>query len=311
MKKDFISAADYSREELLSLFELTKRLKEMTKRKEFPHVLKNHVAALVFEKPSLRTRVTFETAMYHLGGNAIFLSQQNIGVGKRETIEDIAKNLSRWVDIIIARTYAHSTVTGLAKHGNVPVVNALSDLEHPCQTYGDFFTIYEIGKLNSNTTFAYIGDGNNVCNSLLLTGATLGINVIISTPSQYKPDHSIWDKALEIAKNTGAVVQWIEDPKKAVENADFIYTDVWASMGQEKEAEERKKIFFPYQVNSELLSNAKKDYKIMHCLPAHRGEEITDEVIDGPHSIVLDEAENRLHIQKAIILNLLKPEAIV
>ena len=311
MKKDFISAADYNKEEILSLFGLTKRLKEMTKKGEFPHILKNNVAALVFEKPSLRTRVTFETAMYHLGGNAIFLSQQNIGVGKRETIKDIAKNLSRWVNIIIARTYSHSTVTTLADYGTVPVINALSDIEHPCQTYGDFFTIYEMSRLNSNTILTYIGDGNNVCNSLLLTASILGINMIVSTPLVHKPDQNIWNKAVEIAKTSGATIQWIENPAEAVKNADFIYTDVWASMGQEDEAEQRKKIFLHYQVNTELLSNAKKDYKIMHCLPAHRGEEITDEVIDGSHSIVIDEAENRLHIQKAIILNLLKPEVLI
>ena len=284
----------------------------MVKKGEFPHILKNHVAALVFEKPSLRTRVTFETAMYHLGGNSIFLSQENIGVGKREAVKDIARNLSRWVNIIIARTFSHRTVENLAEFGTVPVINALSDLEHPCQTYGDYFTIYEMGKLNSNTTLAYIGDGNNVCHSLLLTGAILGINVVISTPEDFKPEEEIWEKAINISKNSGAKIEWTPSPQEAVENADFIYTDVWASMGQEHEAEMRRKVFMPYQVNRELLNHVKKgDFKIMHCLPAHRGEEITDEVIDGPHSIVIEQAENRLHIQKAIILNLLKPDAMV
>ncbi|MCS7257845.1 MAG: ornithine carbamoyltransferase, partial [candidate division WOR-3 bacterium] len=261
--------------------------------------------ALIFEKPSLRTRVTFELAITQLGGVPIYLTQSDIGLGKREAISDIARNLSRWVNGIIARTYAHKTLLELAQYSTISVINALSDLEHPCQALADFLTIYEKrGKLEG-TKLAWVGDGNNVCHSLMLGAALLGMTMKIATPKGYEPNPSILTKAQEYAIRNNAKLIITNDPKEAVKDSEFIYTDTWISMGQEAEVDIRRQIFRPFQVNKELLSYAPHNYYIMHCLPAHRGEEITDEVLDGPHSIVLDQAENRLHVQRAVLFLLL------
>ncbi|MEO0206192.1 MAG: ornithine carbamoyltransferase [candidate division WOR-3 bacterium] len=295
MKRDLTSIFDLTREEIYQIFDITRELKEKQKKRIEHKLLKDKTLAMIFEKPSLRTRVTFETGMTQLGGHAIYLAPADIQLGKRETVKDVAKNLSRWVDIIMARVFSHNHIRELADNASVPVINGLCDLEHPCQILCDLFTVIEKkGDLNK-ITLAYIGDGNNVCNSFVAASALLGFKMNIATPDGYEP----YKEYLKKAKN----VKRTNNPAEAVKDADVIYTDVWASMGQESEAEQRKKIFKPFQLNSELLRNAKKtDYIVMHCLPAHRGEEITDEVIDGSHSIVFDQAENRLHIQKGIMV---------
>uniref|UniRef100_A0A7V1EIZ2 Ornithine carbamoyltransferase n=1 Tax=candidate division WOR-3 bacterium TaxID=2052148 RepID=A0A7V1EIZ2_UNCW3 len=299
MKRDLTSIFDLTRDEIYKIFEITRDLKEKQKRGVEHKLLKDRTLAMIFEKPSLRTRVTFETGMTQLGGHAIYLAPADIQLGKREAVKDVAKNLSRWVDIIMARVFSHKTIKELAENADIPVINGLCDLEHPCQILCDLFTVIEKkGDLNK-ITLAYIGDGNNVCNSFIAASALLDFKLNVATPDGYKPSKEY----MERAKN----LKWTDNPIDAVKDADVIYTDVWASMGQEAETEQRKKIFKSYQLNSKLLENAqKKDYIIMHCLPAHRGEEITDEVIDGPHSIVFDQAENRLHIQKGIMVFLCK-----
>ncbi len=299
MKRDLTSIFDLTRDEIYKIFEITRDLKEKQKKGVEHKLLKDKTLAMIFEKPSLRTRVTFETGMTQLGGHAIYLAPADIQLGKRESVKDVAKNLSRWVDIIMARVFSHKTIKELAENADVPVINGLCDLEHPCQILCDLFTVIEKkGELNK-ITLAYIGDGNNVCNSFVAASTLLDFKLNVATPDGYKPSKEY----MERAKN----LEWTDNPIDAVKDADVIYTDVWASMGQEAEAEQRKKIFKPYQLNSTLLENTqKKDYIIMHCLPAHRGEEITDEVIDGPHSIVFDQAENRLHIQKGIMVFLCK-----
>ncbi|UCD06318.1 MAG: ornithine carbamoyltransferase [candidate division WOR-3 bacterium] len=294
MKRDFITMFDLKKEEIHQIFELAKTLKNSQKKGVEHRILKYKTLAMVFEKPSLRTRVTFETGMTQLGGHAIYLAPSDIQLGKRETVPDAAKNLSRWVDIVMARVFAHKTVDDLAKNATIPVINGLSDLEHPCQIMADLFTIVEKKESLENITLAYIGDGNNVCNSFMAASNILGLRLKIATPAGYEPNKNYIAKAKYTALTN--------DPRAAVKDADIVYTDVWASMGQEKEAAQRKEVFAPFQVNAELMKHAKEDTLVMHCLPAHRGEEITDEVIDGPHSIVFDEAENRLHIQKAIMV---------
>jgi ornithine carbamoyltransferase len=294
MKRDFVTMSDLNRDEIFEIFELTRKLKESQKKGIEHRILKDKTLAMVFEKPSLRTRVTFETGMTQLGGHAIYLAPADIQLGKRETVTDAAKNLSRWVNIIMARVFAHTTVEDLADKSTIPVINGLSDLEHPCQIMADLFTVLEKRESLDHTTIAYIGDGNNVCNSFVSASTILEFKLNIATPAGYEPDRDYTSRAKHVALTN--------DAKVAVADADIIYTDVWASMGQEQESEKRKEIFASFQINSELLKNSKKDYLVMHCLPAHRGEEITDEVIDGPHSIVFDEAENRLHIQKAIMV---------
>jgi ornithine carbamoyltransferase len=241
--------------------------------------------------------------MTQLGGHGIFLEML---LGKRESTPDIARNINRWVDLIMARTFAHKSVTDMAEHTDIPVINALSDLEHPCQILADFMTILEHKKKLKGLKLAYIGDGNNVCNSLLLAAATMGMHMTVGCPQGYDPDKSVWDKSQELAAKSKCALQILRDPREAVKNADIIYTDVWASMGQETEKELRARIFAPYQVNQQLVDAARKDVMVLHCLPAHRGDEITDEVLDGPHSQVLDEAENRMHVQKAVMVTLYK-----
>jgi ornithine carbamoyltransferase len=305
MKKDLVSVTDLTREEILELFRCAKDQKRKFKEGKGEKPLSDKTLAMIFEKPSLRTRVTFETAMTQLGGHAIYLAPSDIGLGKRESVPDVAKNLSRWVDGIMARTFAHQTVADLAKNASIPVVNALSDQEHPCQILADFFTIYERQRHLDRIKLTYIGDGNNVCNSLLLAAGLLGTQMTVACPRGYEPSEEVLSLAKRLARESRARIEVLRVPEEAVEGADVVYTDVWASMGQEAEAARRAKVFARYQVNEKLLSNAKEDVMVMHCLPAHRGLEITDEVLDGPNSIVLDEAENRLHIQKAIMVKLM------
>jgi ornithine carbamoyltransferase len=243
--------------------------------------------------------------MHNLSGSATYLSQADIGLGKRESVADVARNLSLWINGISARTFSHRTVLELSTYSHVPVINALSDLEHPCQALADFLTIYDkLGRLEG-VNLAWIGDGNNVCNSLVLGAAILGINMKIATPKDYEPKSMIINQALNIAKKNKAKIIVTNEPIEAVKDSEFIYTDTWTSMGQETEADKRKAVFGKFQVNAKLLANAPRSYSIMHCLPAHRGEEITDDVLDGPHSIILNQAENRLHIQRAILTTLL------
>lgn len=298
MKRDFISMFNLNKKEIYEIFDLTKKLKESQKKGVAHKIFQEKTLAMIFEKPSLRTRVTFETGMTQLGGHAIYLAPADIKLGTRESVPDAARNLSRWVDLIVARVFGHKTVVDLAQYATIPVINGLSDLEHPCQIMCDLFTIIEKRGALESTTIAYIGDGNNVCNSFIAASSLLGFTLNIATPKGYEPNNDYLTKV-----KTATLT---DDPKEAVTDADIIYTDVWASMGQENELEQRKKTFMPYQLNKELLKSAKKDYQIMHCMPAHRGEEITDAVIDGPASIVFDQAENRLHIQKGIMVWLSK-----
>jgi ornithine carbamoyltransferase len=269
-------------------------------------LLKGKVLAMIFEKPSLRTRVTFETGMAQLGGHTIYLSPQDIQLGKRESVPDVARNLSRWINCIMARTFSHDTVSVLAEHATVPVINALSDREHPCQILADFFTILEHKGSLKNLRVSYVGDSNNVCNSMILFAAVYGIRIMVASPKGYEPAQDILQQA-DAIKREGYEIGISNNPKSAAKDADVLYTDVWASMGQETERKERLEVFRDFQLNADLLSAAKDDVIVLHCLPAHRGEEITDEVIDGPHSVVLDEAENRLHTEKALLVKLLTP----
>jgi len=306
MFEDFISIHDLSIYEFNQILELTEQIK--TNPQRFQNELKNKILAMIFQKPSLRTRVTFEVGMLQLGGEAIYLSPSDIQMGARETPYDVGKNLERWVDGIMIRTFAHQDVIDLAKACRIPVINALTDLLHPCQAMADFFTIKEKRRDLGNFKLTYLGDGNNVCHSLLLGAAKSGCSITIATPLGYEPNPEILKLAEEDGKETGSRFHFTDEPSEAVKEADAIYTDVWASMGQEQEKEERTKIFAPFQVNKELMAKAKSDAFFMHCLPAHRGEEVTDDVIDSSQSVVYDQAENRLHIQKAIMLLLLEKE---
>ncbi len=256
---------------------------------------------MFFEKASLRTRLTFEAGMTGLGGSAMFVDQTQERLGARETLSDVAHNLERWVDVIVLRTFSQETIEGMAQHARVPVINALSDLEHPCQALADYFTLLErFGDLK-NRKLAYVGDGNNVAHSLLLTCACLGSSIRIATPAGYEPNPQIVAAAKEIAGETGAEIELLTDPHDAVAGADAIYTDAWVSMGQERETDERSRIFPPYQVNEELMAEAAPHAVFMHCLPAHRGLEVTDAVMDSEQSLIFEQAENRLHVQKAIL----------
>ncbi|MEN6511163.1 MAG: ornithine carbamoyltransferase [Chloroherpetonaceae bacterium] len=305
MKKDFLSIRDFSKEEILETFNLAIDMKKDPLK--YSKALTFKTLALIFEKPSLRTRTSFDVGIQQLGGFSLYLSPNEINLGKRESVHDVAKNLERMVQGIMIRTFAHSIVEDMAKYASIPIINGLTDFSHPCQAMADFLTIFEVkGKLDNSINVTYLGDGNNVAHSLLFAGARLGVNVTISSPKGFEPNLAAWQLATEDAKATGAKLQVIYDPLEAVRNADVIYTDVWASMGQESEAQIRKQIFSPYQVNMKLFANAKPDAIFMHCLPAHRGDEVTDEVIDSPHSVVFHEAENRLHAQKAIMYQLMK-----
>ncbi len=304
MKRDFVTLADWSAEELVAILDRARVLKELDRKGERPQTLEGRTLALFFEKPSLRTHVTFEAGIAQMGGNAIWLSPEQVGIGTRETPSDVASNLSRWVDAIVARTYSHALVLELASAATIPVINALTDLLHPCQVMADFQTLREHAPLDQ-AVLAYVGDGNNVANSLLLGAAVLGLELRVATPAAYRPDADVRKRARELAAVTGARLRLCEDPVEAVQGAGFVYTDVWTSMGQEAESSVRRRDFADYQVNASLLAHA-PEARVMHCLPAHRGEEITDEVLDGPRSVVFDQAENRLHAQKAILERLLR-----
>jgi ornithine carbamoyltransferase len=260
---------------------------------------------MFFEKPSLRTRLTFEAGMTSLGGTAMFVDQSQSRLDAREKLSDIAHNLERWVDVIVLRTFAQETIEGMARYASVPVINALSDLEHPCQALADYFTLQERFGDVKNISLAYVGDGNNVAHSLLLTCACLGSSIRVATPKGYVCNPQIVADAKKIAKHTGAQLEFFTDPHAAVVGADAVYTDAWASMGQEHESSKRAEIFQPYQVNSALMAEAASRAIFMHCLPAHRGEEVTDEIMDGEQSIIFEQAENRLHVQKSILYLLL------
>ncbi|NOY11731.1 MAG: ornithine carbamoyltransferase [Archaeoglobi archaeon] len=300
MVKHLISISDLTRDEILDIIELAERLKDERSRGVFRDYLKNRSLAMVFELPSTRTRVSFEVAMTEMGGHALYLGWNDLQLGRGETIADTARVLSRYVSAIMARVRSHETVAELARHSDVPVINGLSNLEHPCQTLADLLTIKE-KKGGFDIKLAWVGDGNNVCNSMILASAILGFEMSVATPKGFEPNEGILKWALE----RGARVELTNDPLAAVSGADVIYTDVWTSMGQEAEREERLKAFRPFQVNARLVDSAKDDVIVMHCLPAHRGEEITDDVIDGSHSVVFDQAENRLHAQKAVLLRLI------
>lgn len=303
MNKDFISVNDIAPEELDAIFDLTDDLKADPD--EYKTDLKGLTLALIFQKPSNRTRVSFEVGMTQLGGHTIYLGPDDIKLGVREATKDVASVLSRYVDGIAARTFLHNDIIELAKNSTVPVINGLSDLLHPCQGMADVYTIREkLGK-SKGIRLAFVGDGNNVLHSLMHAASKAGISMSIATPKGYEPDKSMVKEALASAKRSGAKIEFSNDPGRAVKAADIIYTDVWTSMGQETEHAKRLKAFKGFQINRKLVSGAKKACLIMHCLPAHRGEEISDEVLDGPHSVVLDQAENRMHVQKAILVKLI------
>ena len=301
--KDLISIGDLSSKQINDLFALTDKLKK--NKTKFNKVLSGKTLALIFQKPSNRTRVSFEVGCYQLGGNSIYLSPGEINLGVRESISDVARTLSRYVDGIVLRTFEHKTILDMAEAATVPVINGLSDFSHPCQALADVYTIKEKLKKIKGKTLAYIGDGNNVCNSLLMISAKCGINMNVGAPVGYEPDKNIVQLVKKEAKVSGATINIFNDPKEAAAGADVLYTDVWASMGQEEEAAKRKEVFKNFQINDNLLSLANKGALVMHCLPAHRGEEITAEVIDSPNSVVFDEAENRMHVQKAVLIKLL------
>jgi ornithine carbamoyltransferase len=301
--RNFVSALDFSPEETVSLFDLTRVIKGRPA--DFRGALAGKQMVLFFEKASLRTRLTFEAGMAALGGTSLFVDQTRSRLNEREPIRDIARNIERWVDVVVLRTFEHSTITEMADNTCIPVINALSDVEHPCQAFADYFTLQEkfgdLGKVH----VAYVGDGNNVAHSLLLTAAALGSSIAIATPHGYAPNPEIVKAARALGKKTGAIIEITENPISAVTGANAIYTDVWASMGQEDQAAKRAKIFMPYQVTKKLFALAASDAVFMHCLPAHRGEEVAADVIDSPHSVIYDQAENRMHVQKAILLSLL------
>jgi ornithine carbamoyltransferase len=304
MKKDLISIKELSLGEIKEIFALAEAIKQNPHK--FSRTLAGKTLALIFEKPSNRTYVSFQVGMYQLGGNSVYLGPEHIKLGIRETIADVAKTLSRYVDGIVLRTFGHQNVLEMAKYASVSVINGLSDLSHPCQALADTFTIKEKFGGFKNITLAYIGDGNNVCHSLLFACAKLGINMNVAAPKGYEPSSQVLKGAKLSAKGSGAKLNLFYKPQDAVGGADVIYTDVWASMGQEKEAEKRKEDFKDFQVNKKLTALAKKGCLVMHCLPAHRGEEIADEVIDAKNAVIFDQAENRLHVQKAILVKLLK-----
>lgn len=307
MHKDFLDIIDYSPEELQDLIDLAVRLKkEYYQQGGNEPILKGKVLAMIFQKPSLRTRVSFDMAMRHLGGDALYLSPSEIGLGQRESIADIARVLEGYVQGIMARVFSHEHVLELARWANIPVINGLSDYSHPCQALADALTIYEnYGRLKGiNVT--YVGDGNNVAVSLMQICAKLGANFTIANPEGYDMPSTAIRTALNVASESGSKLTFLRDPHEAVQFADVIYTDTWTSMGQEEEAKQREKVFPPYQVNEQLVSEANPDVIVMHCLPAHRGQEITDNVADGPHSRLFPQAHNRLHAQKAILYTLMK-----
>ncbi len=305
MPRHFLSIHDYSRQELEAMLDLAVRLKAERRTGGNRPVLAGKVLGMIFQKPSLRTRVSFDMAMRHLGGDALYLSPDEIGLGKRESVADVSRVLSGYVDAIMARVFAHAHILELAKYASVPVINGLSDFDHPCQAMADVLTIKErFGRLEG-VNLTYVGDGNNVAVSLLFAAVRLGLNYTIASPEGYDLSVDVRQRGQEMAKETGSRLRFLRDPHEAVRNAQVVYTDTWTSMGQEEQAEQRNRVFPPYQVNGKLVSEADPSAIVMHCLPAHRGFEITDEVADGPHSAIFQQAENRLHAQKAILVTLL------
>ena len=301
--RDLTAMTDLTSAETASVLELAALLK--ARPEDFRQALAGKQIVLFFEKPSLRTRLTFEAGINSLGGSSFFVDQRDVRLGVRESLSDVAHNLERWINGIVLRTFEHATVTEMAKHASIPVINALSDFEHPCQALADMLTLQEkFGDLK-NVKLAYVGDGNNVAHSLMLAAALLGSHIVVATPKGYEPDLKVTAKAREIASKTGATVTLSHSADEAVRDANAVYTDVWASMGQEEETEKRKKIFAEFQVNEALIAKCAPGAVFMHCLPAHRGDEVTAEVIDSPVSVVFDQAENRLHVQKAVMLLLL------
>jgi ornithine carbamoyltransferase len=299
--KSLASLYDLTREEMEQIFKTSELLKLQNLRGQEHPLLKGKTLAMIFEKPSTRTRVSFEVGMWQLGGYALYLSSTDLQLGRGETVGDTAQVLSRYVHGIMARVFGHQTILDLVKYSRVPVINGLSDFSHPCQALADLFTVYEKKGRLEGLTLSYVGDGNNVAHSLLYGCSKIGMNITLGCPKDYEPDSKVVSQAKEEAKRTGCEVKVVQDPNEAVKGADVIYTDVWASMGKEKEREERVKILKPYQVNPELVKGAKGDYIFMHCLPAHRGEEVTNEVADSKNSVIFDQAENRMHTQKAIL----------
>ena len=303
--RHLVNLQDYDEWEIYDLINLALRLKEEQK-KGIPHpILSNKALGMIFSKASTRTRVSFEVGIYQLGGYGLFLNSSDIQLGRGETIEDTARVLSRYLDGIMIRTYAQEDVEELAKYSTIPIINGLTDMFHPCQILADLMTIYETKGQLKGLKLAYVGDGNNVAHSLLIGCTKVGMNISIACPTGYEPHKNVIDWAIGNSKSSGSLVNITSQPKEAVWDADIVYTDVWTSMGQEKESNERLKAFAPYQVNQSLFSLAKPDAIFLHCLPAHRGEEVTSEVIDGPQSLVFEEAENRLHVQKAVMVSLM------
>lgn len=303
--KHLISIHDITYDEIIEIFELSALLKKNLKEGKDHSYLKGKALGMIFTKSSTRTRVSFEVGMYQLGGYSLFLSSNDIQLGRGETIYDTAQVLSRYIDGIMIRTYDHNDVLELAKYGSIPVINGLTDLMHPCQVLADLFTVYEKRSCLKGLKLAYIGDGNNMAHSLLHGCSKVGMNIAIATPKEFECNNSIINEAMEDAKISGANILITNDPVEAINDADVVYTDTWVSMGQEIEKKERVKLFKPYQINNKLFSLAKSDALFLHCLPAYRGFEVTDDIIDGPNSAVFDEAENRLHVQKAIMVKLM------
>lgn len=305
MKRDLISLEDWTQEEITLLFDLAARLKR--DRAHLKDHLRGKSVGLVFQKPSNRTRVSFEVGVFQLGGNCLYLGPEEINLGVRESTADVAKTLSRYLDAIVARTFTHEDMVDLARHASIPVINGLSDAHHPCQALTDVFSIEEKFGKTKGVILAYVGDGNNnVCHSLLLCCTKMGIHMRVAAPRGYEPDKKVLRAAKTCAQASGAQILLTHSPIEAVNKTDVIYSDVWVSMGQEKEAKKRLKDFKNFQINGKLVKSAKDNFIFMHCLPAHRGQEVTSEVIDGEHSIVFDQAENRLHVQKAIMAFLIQ-----
>jgi ornithine carbamoyltransferase len=304
--KDFISVLQIDRFFLENVIHLARYLKDQQKSGEREMFLEGKSVALLFEKPSTRTRVSFEVGVHQLGGQPIYIDARTTQIARGEPLKDVARVLSRYVDMIVVRTYAQKNLEELALYSEVPVINALTNEEHPCQAVSDIFTVWEYKRNLKNLTLAYVGDGNNVCNSLIVVASMMGMNVRVGVPKGYEPDQKYVEFAKKLAEEQNSEFLVTNDPEEAVSQADIVYTDVWTSMGDEGEEEERRKIFKDYQVNKKLLSLAKEDVLFMHCLPAHRGEEVTEEVLEGERSIVWEQAENKLHVQKAIMLKLLR-----
>ncbi len=301
---DLLCTSQLSTEDIHRIFSTARAVKHG--REVHTQVLRHKRLAMIFEKDSLRTRFTFDIGMQDLGGTAVFMDHRDARLGSRESVKDVAKNLERWVHGIVARTFKHKTLDELATHADIPVINGLSDMVHPCQALADFFTLTEKWGDVRGRTLTYVGDGNNTCHSLIHTAAKLGVHIRVCSPEGYEPNSRVVNEAMRTGTTTGSEVTILNDPDAAAEGADAIYTDVWASMGQEDEIEERNGIFAAYQIDEELMARARPDAMFMHCLPAHRGWEVTQEVLDGPQSVVYDIAENRLHVQKAVMALLIR-----